>query len=397
MTLSRLSGRRSMGRRLLRLCLCLVVLGPVAGTANADDDSRSARAQAELDALRDRIDTVRGQIAADQSQRSDLADRLSAAETEIHTASKHLRELDGDIKRAQARVDDLAGRRNAEREDLADQLAALRAQVRAAYSSGRMDKMRLLLSGQSPEKLGRMLVYYEYFARAQTRQVATLREALADLIVRQKALETQQKALSDQRSARAATLSRLESNQRQRRQTIDALDKRLSSRTASLKELRADAARLEKLMGTLSEELADLPSPASGDIAFSRLKGRMAPPVRGKMLARFGSRKAGGPLRWQGIWLAAPEGTPVKSVASGRVVYVGYMHRYGLIVIIDHGHNYYTLYGHAESTYVEVGDAVTRNQTIARAGRTGGHRRSGTYFEIRRGQTPINPADWLSG
>ncbi len=372
--------------------------GALPGAAQAaDDDSRSARAKTELDALRDRIDAVRGEIAADKSQRSGLSSRLAEAEAQISTASRHLRELDADIGRAKARVADLAGRRNSERVQLADQLSALRAQVRAAYANGRMDKMRLLLSDQSPEKLGRMLVYYEYFATAQTRQVAQLRDALSDLVVRQRALEAEQARLTDQRQARSATLTRLETNQDQRRQTIAALDKRLSSKNASLEDMQADAARLEKLMSSLQRQLADLPEPGGNDIAFARLKGRMAPPVSGRLLARFGARKAGGPLRWQGEWLAAPEGTPVKAVAGGRVVYVGYMHRYGLIVVIDHGSNYYTLYGHAESSYVDVGDTVSRGQSIALAGRSGGHEQSGTYFEIRRGQTPINPADWLSG
>ena len=240
-----------------------------------------------------------------------------------------------------------------------------------------------------------MLVYYEYFANAQSRQVVQLQDALADLIVRQNALEAEQEALAGQRSARTRTLATLERNQSQRRESIAALDKRLSSQNASLEDMQADAARLERLMGSLQRELADLPDP--GDGAFARLKGRMAAPVRGRVLARFGARKAGGPLRWQGQWLGAPEGTRVNAVADGRVVYVGFMHRYGLIVVIDHGSNYYTLYGHTESSYVDVGDVVRRGQPVALAGHSGGHSQSGVYFEIRRGQTPINPSTWLGG
>ncbi|GAB3674360.1 murein hydrolase activator EnvC family protein [Salinisphaera aquimarina] len=384
--------------RLSRLIgVCLFALLPALPAPAASDSDRSDRARAELDALQDKIDKVRKQIAADKSKRGDLSSRLAAAEDEISTASRRLRTLDADIGKARASVASLAGRRNEERDQLTDRLDALRAQVRAAYANGRMDKMRLLLSGQSPEKLGRMLVYYEYFAKAQTRQVASLREALSDLVVRQKALEKEQATLTRQREARSDTLAQLEANQQQRRNTIAALDKRLSSRAASLDEMKADAARLENLMSSLRKQLATLPEPSGDNTPFSQLKGRMTPPVRGSVLARFGTRKAGGPLRWQGEWLSAPEGTPVTAVAGGRVVYVGYMHRYGLIVIIDHGHNYYTLYGHAESTYVEVGDSVDRGQAIAKAGRSGGHSRSGTYFEIRRGQTPINPSSWLSG
>jgi len=389
--------RKRLRRAVAVSTACVLALTVIAPVQGADDDRRSAQARAELDALRDRIDAVRGEIAADTSQRGDLAQRLASAEAEISTASRRLRTLDADIGRAKARVDDLAGRRNTERDQLADQLEALRDQVRAAYAGGRMDKMRLLLSGQSPERLGRLLVYYEYFASAQTKEVVQLRDALSDLIVRQNALEAEQDALASQRSARADTLTTLEANQSQRRQTIAALDKRLSSKSATLEEMQADEARLERLMGSLQRQLADLPAQDGDDTNFTQLKGRMAPPLQGTVLARFGARKANGPLRWQGQWLGAAEGTRVNAVAGGRVVYVGFMHRYGLIVIIDHGSNYYTLYGHAESSYVDVGDIVRRGQPIALAGRSGGHSRSGVYFEIRRGQTPINPSTWLSG
>lgn len=381
--------------RLLGACLLALVIAPPGYTQ--DNAERSARARAQLEALRDKIDTVRQEIAADRGERSDLAAQLSATEADISAASKRLRELDEDIAGLDKRVASLTDRRDAERAQLTDKLDTLRAQVRAAYSSGRMDKMRLLLSGQSPEKLGRLLVYYEYFADAQTGQVQGLRDALTDLAVRQRALTQEQDKLAQRRKTRANTLTRLEHDQQQRRETIAALDSRLSSRKASLDELKADEDRLEKLMGSLQQQLATLPEADDDDTAFAQLKGRMTPPVSGRVLARFGTRKAGGPLRWKGEWLAADNGTPVKAVAAGQVVYVGYMHRYGLIVILDHGHNYYTLYGHAESTYVEVGDQVRRGQPVAKAGRSGGHRRSGTYFEIRKGRTAINPSTWLSG
>lgn len=377
--------------------ICLLAFGVASPVLAQDDNARSAQARRELDALRDRIDTVRQQIAKDKNQRSDLSQRLSRTEADISAAAKRLRTLDERIGEARERVAQLTDRRDRERERLADQLAGLREQVRAAHASGQMDKMRLLLSGESPEKLGRMLVYYEYFANARTEQVTSLRSALADLAIRQNALENEQAELERQRSARADTLASLKTSQSQREQAIAALDRQLSSKQASLEEMQADEQRLHQLMGRLQNQLSSLPPVAADDTPFGQLKGRMQPPVSGQVLARFGTAKAGGPLKWQGQWLAADAGTPVRAVASGRVVYVGYMHRYGLIVVLDHGNNYYTLYGHAESAYVEVGDRIERGQAVAKAGHSGGHSRDGAYFELRRGRTPINPASWLSG
>lgn len=385
-------------RSIILAGLCLLAFVVASPALARDDDARSQRAAAELDALRDRIDTVRQQIAADKSQRSDLSNRLSATEADISAAAKRLRSLDHKIADARKRVTQLTQRRDKERDQLADQLAGLRKQVRAAHASGQMDKMRLLLSGESPEKLGRMLVYYEYFANARTEQVNTLRDALADLAIRQNALDNEQHELTRQRSARADTLDGLKTSQAQRKQAITALDNQLSNKQASLTDMKADEQRLHQLMGRLQEQLSSLPPVTAGDdTPFGKLKGQMRPPVGGGVLARFGTAKNGGPLKWQGEWLAADAGDPVRAVAGGRVVYVGYMHRYGLIVVLDHGHDYYTLYGHAEGTYVEVGDHVDRGQPVAKAGHTGGHNRDGTYFELRKGRTPINPASWLSG
>ena len=115
----------------------------------------------------------------------------------------------------------------------------------------------------------------------------------------------------------------------------------------------------------------------------------------GPTIARFGQPKFDGRLRWQGVWLAADAGATVHSAAAGRVVYVGWMHRYGLIVVLDHGDGYFTVYGHNRSTRAEVGQWGAAGEAIAEAGRSGGHERDGVYFEIRRGRTPVNPSQWL--
>lgn len=375
------------------LACALLCTAPVWGQ-NAGQ--RSQQARAELEALRAKIEQVRQAIEQGEDQRSDLADTLAEAARAVRRASGRLQELERAIAGHEQAVARLTRRRDAEKARLKQELDALRAQVRAAYTTGRMDKLRLLLAGEDPARLGRMLVYYEYFAQAQTRQVDTLRDVLAELAQRQSALEAEQQALAKQSAARAATLARLERNQAERRTAMAALDARLAARESTLEEFKTNAARLEDLIGSLQRKLAALPEPSgSGD--FAALKGRMTPPVAGPLLASFGTPKAGGRLSWQGQWRAAPAGTPIKAVAAGRVVYVGYMHRYGLIVVLDHGDDYFTVYGHAQSSYVDVGERVARGQPIARAGASGGHRRSGAYFEIRKGREAVDPARWLAG
>ena len=130
---------------------------------------------------------------------------------------------------------------------------------------------------------------------------------------------------------------------------------------------------------------------------FKSLRGRLPWPLEGKLLARFGGLKGGGPLTWNGWWIGAAEGRPVQAVADGRVVYVGWVQRYGLLVILDHPGPYLTLYGHLQENTVEVGQVVSAGGRIGSAGTSGGHERPGVYFEIRQGTTAIDPARWLAG
>lgn len=376
----------------LVVALVLGTVWPMLGRA----DSRADEARADLAALRERIDRVRDKIASDNAERGDLSDALAKAQRQISVARKRLDELDSNIAEHKTRIAKLIRQRDAERDHLADQLAALSAQVRGAYETGRVSRMRLLLSGESPERIGRMLEYYRYFSDAQGEQIATLKKALARLAAKQQSLEAERQQLAEQRTTRSATLDRLEASEKKQSRAIAALDQQLSSRRSSLSDMHDQAAELKKLLDSVQNQISDLPPVPTGK-PFVGLQGRMHPPVSGPILAHYGQTKNGGPLRWQGRWFAATEGTPVDVVASGRVVYVGYLKGYGLIVIVNHGQGYYSLYGHAAASYVDVGDAVQTGQPIATAGHSGGHRRNGIYFEIRHGQDPVDPARWLGG
>lgn len=373
--------------------LCIVLLCPLVAQA---DSARKDQVRAELSALRQKIDKVRDRVSEQSDKRSELSDALAKAQQKIAATRDRLDKLDDSIGDHEDRIERLTAQRDAQRQQLGQQLDDLSAQVRGAYETGHMSRMRLLLSGQSPEKVGRMLEYYRYFADAQSDEVANLKKQLARLVSKQQSLENEKASLAEQRQTRAATLARLKANREQQQATVAALDRRLSSGRASLADMKNDKQQLEQLLGSVQHQLSSLPPTPTGT-PFYKLKGRMQPPVKGRVLARYGQTKGDGPLSWQGEWFAASQGTPIHAVAGGRVVYVGYMKRYGLIVIIDHGHDYYSLYGHAAASYVDIGDEVRTGQSIATAGHSGGHDTNGAYFEIRHGQDPVNPAGWLAG
>lgn len=347
-----------------------------------------------LEAVRERIRAVAANIERHRERRDDLTRRLAAAEREIGRLGNRLHDVERAIQTREDGIEVLRRRAAAEARRLAGERRRLAAQIRAAYVGGRQGKLRLLLSGGDPATLGRLLVYHDYYARERSAAIADLSAHLDRLAATRRSLAAERDALAEEHAERERTLAAVEARRDERRETLAKIEARLAGSGRALESLQADEARLEALVEQLRTGLADLPD-AAGAPPFASLKGRLQPPVAGRAIARFGQPKFGGRLRWQGVWLAAEPGDAVKSAAAGRVAYVGWMHRYGLIVVLDHGGGFFTVYGHNQSVYAEVGRWVAAGDTIAEAGRSGGHDRNGVYFEIREGRTPVNPADWL--
>jgi septal ring factor EnvC (AmiA/AmiB activator) len=145
-------------------------------------------------------------------------------------------------------------------------------------------------------------------------------------------------------------------------------------------------AELTRLVGDLS----------IGDTTpFVNRKGQMTWPTDGRLLRKFGESKADGRLRWDGVLLATGAGSEVLAVHHGRVVYSDWLPGMGLLVVLEHGDGYLTLYGHNQDLIMEVGEWVTPGTVIAHVGDSGGQPVPGLYFEIRKNGSPVNPSHWV--
>ena len=112
-------------------------------------------------------------------------------------------------------------------------------------------------------------------------------------------------------------------------------------------------------------------------------------------MQRFGQPRADGRLRWNGVLLAAGAGEDVRAVHHGRVVYADWLQGMGLLVIIEHGDGYLSLYGHNQDVVAEIGEWVTPGTVIAHVGDSGGQATPGLYFEIRKEGKPVDPGGWI--
>jgi septal ring factor EnvC (AmiA/AmiB activator) len=178
-------------------------------------------------------------------------------------------------------------------------------------------------------------------------------------------------------------------------QVLASISAQTQSRTQRLTRLRQQQSDLESLLAQLRRATASLPPQDLGHSPFARLRGRLPRPVAGRVIESYGQVRAGG-LKWQGDLFATERSAPVRAVSQGRVVYADWLAGLGLLIIIDHGDGYMSLYGHNARLYESVGQRVTAGQTIAQAGDSGGSARPELYFEIRKEGKPLDPHLWLA-
>lgn len=377
----------------LVLSLALALAAGPAGAA----DAQLGDNQQKLAEVRERIGELQKKVEADQDERDALAREMQTVERKVASASQALRSLRNRLDGQQRRIRDTQAEQKDARRALESRRDELARQVRAAYVLGRQGQTQLLLNLDDAQQVGRMLSYYEYLQRAQLAAIATIRARAEELETLADRLQQQQAQLEELRRKQEQTLAELKDMRAERAEVLAQLKSRLAGEEDNLAQLKEDERSIRALIESLKKTLADLPPEVSpSDKPFATLKGKLPWPARGALLARYGEAKAGGRLSWNGHWIAAPEGAPVRAVARGRAVYVGWMHRYGLIVLLEHEAGYFSLYGHCQTVSVQVGDAVRAGQTIAAAGSTGGYEQSGVYFEIRKGAEAINPQAWLA-
>jgi len=411
----------------LRSFFALAVLTlPLAAVA----DSVAGR-QSELDALKRRLDALQQEARHTEATQKEAADELRASERAISDAVRALRELDsarqqtsGDLAALNRQAESVEARVRAQQVRLADAL-------RAAHRRGEADALRLLLDGNDPNQTARELRYLAHISRAQQGQIEALRSELATLAalrdrIEQKnarlvqlrtARETEQQRLLAERTARAQVLDTLSAQIRRQRREISTLQRdernltqlverlnRLMAQQAARDAARARAAQQAqaKARGRVEAEArpplavnTETPVAFRADRPFSQLRGSLRLPVPGELMNRFGAPREDGGVSWKGVFIRAAQGTAVKAIAAGRVVFSEWLRGFGNLIIVDHGEGYMSLYSNNESLYKQVGEQVQPGDAIATVGNSGGQPDTGLYFEMRHQSRPLNPLVWV--
>lgn len=376
--------------------VALTLVGTLAAAAPSQTDNAAAR-QKQLDALKARLTRVEADRDADLRRRGALQTDLRQNERGIARLSRQVAELDRQMAPAQARLDELRRQQTSHQVALDTQKAALSAQMQAAFMEGRDSQLRLLLDAQDPATVGRLLAYYDYLNRARAARIVAVRSELTQLAALDAQIRQEVAGLKSLRDSRSQTLADLQQQDASRRQLIAKIDASIKSRDVEIARLKRDQQALQVLVDELRQALADIPADLGQGRRFSGLRGRLLWPVNGRLMSHYGQLRAGGHMRWEGDLIAAPAGTPVRAVSYGRVVYADWMPHFGLLVILDHGDGYLSIYAHNQSIAHQVGDWVQAGETIAALGESGGQEQPALYFELRHGKETLDPRRWCRG
>ena len=382
----------------MRLGPLLTLLGlATAAAAAAQDDGSGELAtikEQELEEVRQRISDLKKSMDAAAADRDRVTRELEKSELTIAEKRTRLKELERERDYSTRRREEL-DKAVAEREaELEHESSALAAQVRAAFMGGSQEKLRLLLNQSDPATLGRLMTYYEYLNEYRAGNIEVVTARIADLARLRSEIAAEEARLSEIAAKRYEELTRLGEAQDARRELLATLKTRMANEDREIQRLAEQEKDLSRLIDELTTILSDYP--IRSEEPFSSFKGRLTWPVAGTLIHDFGQPRVGGPLKWNGVVLGAPRGREVRSVYHGRVVFADWLAGLGLLVIVDHGEGYMTLYGYNETLLKDAGDWVAPGDVIATVGDSGGQPQAGLYFELRKGTAPVDPRRWVT-
>lgn len=392
------------------------------------------------DTLRDIVELQKLQQKLEQEQDS-AQKRLRDTEVEIGRIEKQAESLRQEIDKNESNLQELDKKKSDLGAARLEQQHLVASQARVTYQNGRQEYLKLLLNQQQPERFSRVLTYYEYLSQARLQQIAAFNQTLSQLSTverevsqqqeqlsaRQERLKQQQSELVQLRETRRATLATLNREYKTQTQKIQARRKehqqleqnlkrveevlaqqariaeearRKAQEQARAQQQAAAAAKAQQRQAASETEPAE-PRPttavasASTSSSFAAQRGRLPWPINGALLARYGEQRGGDArMTWDGVLIQASVGTPVKAIHAGRVVFADWLRGAGLLVIVDHGNGYLSLYGHNQTLLRTAGDVVRVGDPIATVGNSGGQEQAALYFAIRHQGRPSDPAQW---
>lgn len=351
----------------------------------------------DLKDIRTRIKNVETRIQGARDEAEKLQKELRENEITTAEALTRLHDFELNISNKKAELEELMFEKAEHESALESEKEKLKNQIRSAYQMGRNDYIKLMLNQQDPAKVGRALAYYDYHNKARSERIGQAQQTLTNLAKIEASIVDQTNKLESLKQEHENKLQNFYQYRVTRRDIIARLQKDIDEQGIELATLQENERELGKLFQGLEQDKAVTIEMYEDMPPFSTQKGKMKWPTKGRLLKRFGALKKGGNLKWQGVLIDAETGTSVEAISAGKIVFADWFRNLGLLIIIDHGDGYMSLYGHNQNLLKNTGDWVLAGEKIATVGDSGGQTDTALYFEIRKGAEPLNPSRWCKG
>jgi len=369
--------------------MLLSMSNPSVGLADSQDAS-----QHKLDQLKKDIKKVNKWLSKANTEKSGLSRKLERQEKEINRVSKNIRAISLKISNQVKELKRLKIQNKQQKSSLNQQKTFLIKQLRTAYLQGNQPALKMLLDDDAPQDIARYMHFFSYINDARNEKITAFQSSLAQLKATKTNILKQQTKLNKNRHVLETDRKSLRQNRKQRKKVLAKLGKNIKTNAQRLQKMKADQSRLRKLLNELERTITSIPTPADAS-PFKQQKYKLPWPSRGRVIARFGSRIAQGKLKLNGIRITTKENSKVTAIHHGRIIFSNWIRGFGLLIIVDHGDNYMSLYGNNKSLIKETGDWVSAGETIAYSNESSTKNESGLYFEIRKNGKPLNPSQWL--
>ena len=346
----------------------------------------------QIEALRAEITVIQARLASQESERDALQDALREAEVQIGELDRQLGALSQERRALQQELNALDAEGEQLRQAQRQRTDTIDASIQQLWLLQQGGGFRVWLGDQNPQDVARNLAYFQTLIEAQQQMIAEYElglEAIAENRSRTAQAET---ALRERAAATEATKTTLTDQRATRQATLAQISQQVQDDQQRLNVLERDQARLNALLGEL--EAVAAATPPEPRMPFADAQGTLAMPVSGTLKNRYGARR-NADIRWRGWLIAADEGEPVRAVHGGDIIYADWLRGQGLLMVVDHGEGWLSLYAQNHSLLRGVGDRVSAGDIIAKAGASGGSETSGLYFEIRHRGEPVDPGEWI--
>lgn len=387
-------------RRLVLACcvvLSLVVIPLWSWGASLQE--KIEKEKQTLQQLKQEIRKTRKQRDQSRKKQAEVLQSIERLDRQLHKERRESTSINREIKQSDRELDKIDAQLTGLRSDMRDKHAVVGTRLKRLYMEGRAGWVSPLVAATSYPQFQRRLLYLSSLAKwerdlfeeyrrqvAQSERLHAKQEKIREsLVARKSRIAKKLRVIRDVKSQKRVVLSSLKKTTRSHDLMLRTLDQAESRKETLLQKLEQ---RSQIASGTIKKHTTDV---------FRR--GALLWPADGDLVGVFGRQKH--PtfdtyVRKKGIEIASKEGSAIRAVSGGHVVYADWLRGYGLVVIMDHGNNYFTFYAHASKLSVKEGEMVTKGAVLGETGSSGLTNRSILYFELRKGTKPVNPLRWLA-